>query len=108
MKRLPSGHELSEIRADDISSQATVYDHFEREVIKAAALEGARPSPENLPCDGTLISRVRSDDMGGKSIEFFGRESFIKDMSRPGRQVRCIRDARSGQAIWGSPLPQAR
>jgi hypothetical protein len=71
-----------------------VLDHFERELLEAATAEGANPSEANLPPDGTMISRVRSDaDTGAQSIEWFGTE-FIKGMTRPGhaagRRVFCF------------------
>jgi len=107
-RRLASDHELSSIRADDLSSSAVVFDNFERMMLDAAKAEGERPSIDNLPSDGSLIMRTRVDDMGEKQINFYGKESFIRGMGREGRRVRCIRDPRSGQAIWGTGLPQAR
>jgi hypothetical protein len=83
-------------------------DNIERLVLEAAKAEGENPSTENLPPSGEMIARHRVDDMGARVTEFHGRESFIKSMGREGRRVRCIRDPRSGQAIWGNPLPQAR
>jgi hypothetical protein len=100
-RRLPPDHELARIRADDISSQPIVFDNFEAMLLQAATAEGERPSIDNLPSDSSLVSRVRTDDMGEKSINWYGRESFIKGFTRPGRQVRAIVDRNSGQAIWG-------
>jgi hypothetical protein len=108
-RRLAPDHELSSIRADDLGSQAVVFDNFERMLLDAAKAEGERPSIDNLPPSGEMIARHRADaDTGAKVIEFYGRESFIKSMGREGRRVRCIRDPRSGQAIWVTGLPQAR
>ena len=106
-RKLPSGHELSEIRADDISSSPTVYDHFEREVIKAAQAEGEKPSTENLPPSGEIVARHRTDDMGQRMTEFFGKESFIKSMSRPGRRVLRLIDPASGRVLIGAPFSRA-
>jgi hypothetical protein len=107
-RRLPSGHELAEIRADDLGGQEIVFDNFEKLLLDAAKAEGARPSIDNLPSDGSLVMRVRTDDLNGKSINFYGKESFIKSMGRPGRKVRAIVDRRSNSVIWGKPLSQAR
>ena len=107
-RKLPSGHDLADVRADDVSGQPIVFDNFEALIIEAAKREGAKPSIDNLPPDGSLVSRTRVDDMNGKSINWYGTTSFIKDMSRPGRKVRCIVDRRSGNAIWGNPLRQAQ
>jgi hypothetical protein len=50
-RRLPDGHEWASTRADDIppSARATI----EAMVISAAKAEGLKPSPENLPRDGS-------------------------------------------------------
>jgi hypothetical protein len=89
---------------DDLGSQPIVFDNFETELIKAATAEGASPSFENLPDDGSLVARHRTDDMGQRVTEFFGPSSFIRGMGRPGRQVERIVDRRTGQAIWGRPF----
>ena len=101
VRRLPEGHEWSRTRADDLPSGPAL-DNIEALIIEAAKAEGARPSVENLPPNGEIISRVRTDDAGAKFNEFFGRESFIKSMGREGRRVAAIYDRNSGQAIWQS------
>jgi hypothetical protein len=113
-RRLSPDHDLSSVRADDLGGQPNVLDRFEEirfeeMIIAAAKSEGERPSQENLPANGEMISRARVDsDTGSQITEWFGKRSFIADMGLPGRRVGCIRDARSGQAIWGTGLPQAR
>jgi hypothetical protein len=107
VRKLPSSHELAEIRADEL--QSAVIDNFEPTLLSAAQAEGLRPSSENLPPSGELIARTRVDrETGEKSIDYFGRESFIKSMSRPGRRVAKIVDPRSGAVIWGRNFEQAR
>jgi hypothetical protein len=103
-RRLPTGHDLAGVRADDVASQEVVFGNFEALLLQAARQEGERPSAENLPPDGTLVSRTRVDDMNGKSINWYGTESFIKGFTRPGRQVERIVDRSTGQAIWGKPF----
>jgi hypothetical protein len=98
-RKLPPDHDLAQLRADDLGPQPIVFDNFETELIKAATAEGASPSFENLPDDGSLVARHRSDDMSQRITEFYGRRSFITDMGRPGRQ-----DRNSGHAIWGKPF----
>jgi hypothetical protein len=101
VRKLPPDHKLAAIRADDLGSQPIVLDNFEGMLLEAAAAEGASPSEANLPPDGTIIMRVRSDEnTGGKFNEFFGTTSFIKEMGREGRKVAAIVDRRTGQAIW--------
>jgi hypothetical protein len=107
-RRLPSGHELADVRADDLGSQPIVLDNFEAMLLRAARAEGERPSVENLPADGSMVMRTRTDDTNAKFNEFFGRRSFIADMGRPGRPVERIIDRRSNSVIWGKPLGQAR
>jgi hypothetical protein len=104
-RKLPPDHDLAQLRADDLGSQPIVFDNFETELIKAATAEGQRPSIDNLPDDGSLVARHRTDSATGERMtEFFGRRSFIADMGRPGRQVERIVDRNSGHAIWGKPF----
>jgi hypothetical protein len=57
-------------------------------LIEAAAAEGATPSPANLPRDGSMVTRVRVDpNTGQKRTEFYGRESFIKQLSQAPQRV---------------------
>jgi hypothetical protein len=107
-RRLPPDHKLASVRADDISAQPIVLDRFEEMLITAAKAEGERPSQENLPTNGEMISRARVDgDTGAKVTEWFGKQSFVKDFTRPGRKVVRIVDPRSGNAIWGAPFSRA-
>lgn len=101
-RRLPGSNEWSATRADDIPLGPAM-DTIEALVLQAAQLEGQRPSFENLPDTGMVV-RHRTDDMGQRVTEFFGRRSFIADMGRPGRPVERIVDRNSGQTIWGKPF----
>jgi hypothetical protein len=105
-RRLPDSNEWSDVRADDIPASARA--NIEALVIDAAKAEGERPSEANLPSNGEMISRTRTDDMGSKMTEFYGKRSFIANMSRPGRLVERIIDRRTNQAIWGKPFSVAR
>jgi hypothetical protein len=107
VRKLPSSSDLSEIRADELSS--AVIDNFEPSLLSQVIAEGLRPSFENLPPSGELIARNRVDPATNeRSVEYFGRESFIRGMGREGRRVRCIRNPQDNSVLWGSPLPQAR
>jgi hypothetical protein len=104
-RRLPAGHDLADVRADDLGSQPVVFDNLERMLLDAAKVEGERPSFDNLPSDGSLVARHRTDSATGERMtEFFGRSSFIREMGRPGRKVERIVDRNSGQTIWGKPF----
>lgn len=100
-RKLPSGHRLADVRADDLGSQPVVFDNFEAMLLQAAAAEGAAPSEENLPSDGSMVVRTRSDDAGGKITEFFGRRSYIADMGQPGRRVLRIVNPKTGDVLLG-------
>ena len=82
-----------------------MFDNFEAMLLEAAKAEGQRPSVDNLPNDGSLVARHRTDSATGERMtEFYGRRSFIADMGRPGRKVERIVDRSSGQTIWGRPF----
>ena len=107
-RKLAPDHDLASVRADDLGGHPTVIDRFEEMIIAAAKAEGERPSVENLPTDGAMISRARVDsDTGGKITEFFGKESFIKDFTRPGRRVVRLVDPASGRVLLGAPFSRA-
>jgi hypothetical protein len=105
-RRLPSGHELADVRADDLGSQAVVFDNFETALLKAAEQEGLKPSFSNLPSDGTLVARQRVGDMGEKSTEYYGTRSFIADLSRPAQRVVRIVDPNKGIVLQGPDFPR--
>ena len=107
-RKLPSNHELANVRADDISGQAIVFDNFESMLLKAAEQEGLKPSISNLPSDGTLVARQRVGDMGEKSTEYYGTRSFIADLSRPAQRVVRIVDPKKGIVLQGPDFPRAR
>jgi hypothetical protein len=106
-RRLASGHELADIRADDLGGSPVVFDNFEKMLLDAAKAEGASPSFDNLPPSGELVARHRTDDMNAKVTEWYGRDSFIKSMGRPGRPVERIIDRKTGNPIWGRAFDRA-
>ena len=84
-------------------------DAVEKQVLEAAVAEGLAPSTENLPQSGEIVQRRRSDSNTGSRInEFFGTESYIKQMSRPGRRLLRLMDPRSGRVLIGPNFDQAR
>jgi hypothetical protein len=105
-RKLPDSHDLVDIRADDLPS-GQAYLNFEQMIIDAAKAEGFKPSVDNLPPSGELISRIRVDaDTGAKETHWFGKESFIKSLGREGRRVARIVHPVHG-AIWGAPFSKA-
>jgi hypothetical protein len=99
-RKLPVSHDLADLRADDLGGSTLVFDNFEKLLLDAAKAEGEHPSLDNLPPDGSLISRVRTDENNAKWTEYFGKESFIKDLGRPGRRVMRIVHPAHG-VLWG-------
>jgi hypothetical protein len=85
---LPRSDDLTKLKRDELEGLSNkAFSNFERDLLERLAAEGDRPSPENTPADGSLIKRERTDSMGTRIIDWFGRESFIKGLSRPGRHV---------------------
>jgi hypothetical protein len=106
VRRLPPTSEWSHSRADDIPAGPAM-DAIERLVLKAAQQEGLAPSHDNLPESGE-ISRVRIDPQTNeRSINFYGRESFIKDLSRGGHRVVRFLNPKDGTVLFGPPFPKA-
>jgi hypothetical protein len=105
-RKLPDSHDLVDIRADDLPS-GQAYLNFEQMIIDAAKAEGEHPSFDNLPRDGTFVSRTRADDTNGKRVDFYGRESFVKQFSREGRRVLRLVHPPTGNVLLGAPFSRA-
>ena len=106
VRKLPEGHKWQGVRADDLALGAPM-DTVEEMVLEAAKAEGLQPSFDNLPSTGEMIERRRADDAGSKITEFFGRESYIKSMGRPGRRVLRLVNPKDGRVLLGAPFPRA-
>ena len=105
-RKLPSDHSLADVDADDIPGSAARI--FEQQLLEAAKLEAAKPSVENLPASGELVRRDLTDPMTGlRTINWHGRESFIKQMSRGGQKVLRIVNPRTGAILMGAPMDRA-
>ena len=105
-RKLPTNHDLADLRADDLGSSSLVFDNFETLLLQAAKAEGFKPSYDNLPSDGSLIARVRTDENNAKWTEYFGKESFIKSLGREGRRVQRIVHPAHG-VLWGQAFSRA-
>jgi hypothetical protein len=104
-RKLPEGHEWSSTRADDLPLGPAM-DNIEQLVLNAAKAEGEKPSYANLPSDGSLIARTRVSDMGEKSVEYYGRRSFIADLGRPAQQVVRLLNPRTSEVLMGPAFPR--
>jgi hypothetical protein len=108
-RKLPPDHELATVRADDLGFSATAYNNFEAMLLTAAKAEGLKPSFDNLPPSGELVQRVMVDpDTGERSIQWHGRDSFIKQMSRGGHRVLRVIDPKTRSVLFGAPFDVAR
>jgi hypothetical protein len=106
-RKLPPSHSLADVRGDELPP-GPAFLNFEQMMLEAAKAEAERPSAENLPADGSMISRTVADaDTGEKTTRFFGRRSFIADLGLPSRRVLRLVDPKTLTAIWGAPFSRA-
>jgi len=84
---LPQHHQFAKVNYLDIPYD--ILKVFEPQVLKACVDE--YQNPNNVP-RGELRKIERRDGYGHvRAIDFIGRESFVKAMSRPGRRVVSFR-----------------
>jgi hypothetical protein len=82
-KQLPHGHELRKMKLWRLPRD--VFETFEPQIYNACREAASRP--DSVP-PGTMREVTRIDPKTGhKEIHFIGRDSFVKDFTRPGRQV---------------------
>jgi hypothetical protein len=80
---IPRTHELRQFSLDDIRADALQV--LEPQLLNACVAEAN--NPQNVPA-GELRKIERLDEYGKvKTIDFIGQESFVKQMTRPGRRV---------------------
>jgi hypothetical protein len=101
--KLSPNHPFANVDFDDLDTPAIKA--IEPQILESAGQEAEQPSPENLPKDDSMIERTRLDPMsGGRATHFFGRTSFIKGFTRPGRKVLRICNPDSMSVLWGQPF----
>jgi hypothetical protein len=82
-RQLPHGHELRKVKLWRLPRD--VFETLEPQVY--AACRDAASRPDSVP-PGEMREVVRINPQNGhKEIHFLGRESFVKDFTRPGRRV---------------------
>jgi hypothetical protein len=85
-RRLPEGDQLGRLDFNGMSQD--VFDPFEQQLYPKVAAAGERP---DSAANGELREVVRTDPRNGyKEHLFFGRESFVKQFTRPGRRVKSF------------------
>jgi hypothetical protein len=85
------------------------FENFAGMVRQEAAKEAHTPA-ENLPesVSDPRAMRERTDDMGRRTIEFHAKRSFIADMSQEPQKVLRIMNQRTGDILYGPPMPRMR
>jgi hypothetical protein len=102
-RKLPPDHDLAGVDPEELGT--SLIGKLEPELLEAAGDEAERPSEANLPRDGSMLERSRMDSRtGARTINFYGRESFIKAMGAQPRRGFAFH-GRDGLAIWP---PQAQ
>jgi hypothetical protein len=82
---LPSDHELAQFDPHDLDK--SVIAPFEQKLFEALREQAANPTGDNLPetvDDPRARREVYDDDTGRKVIVYKAKQSFIKQLSRPG------------------------
>jgi hypothetical protein len=85
-KQLPEGHELRKVqyrRLDDATLSA-----FEPQLYNAVQAEAYNP---NTVPKGEYRRVTEIDSNGLKIVKYIGQESFVKELTRPGRRVVSFR-----------------
>jgi hypothetical protein len=102
---LPVGHTLIDFDPRGIGPDAII--PLEAQLLQELEREGDQPTGSNRPLspDDPRARHERVDSMGGKTITYEAKESFIKSLGRPGRKVLRIIDAPRGRVIWGAQFP---
>jgi hypothetical protein len=101
--KLPSDHPWADVDPSDLDTAAVKA--IEPQVLAAAEQEAEQPSYDNLPRDDSMIARTRTDPMTNARVtNWYGRKSFIADMTRPGRKVVRICDPATMSVLSGRPF----
>jgi hypothetical protein len=84
-KQLPEDHKLRQVQYRALKNDAL--DVLEPQLYKAVR-DGAFAVDTVPPGEMRRVVKVSKDGM--KMVEFIGRESFVKEMGRPGRRVKSF------------------
>jgi hypothetical protein len=84
--RLPDGHELRKLKVRSVrETPESVLNVFEQDVY--AASKAAASRNDTVPPGEMRMVETRDPQNGQRIINFYGQESFVKEMNRPGRRV---------------------
>jgi hypothetical protein len=84
------------------SLDRNTFEAFEPQIYQAAAVAYARDDT-TAPGELREVTKV-NPQTGYKEVRFYGRESFVKDMGRPGRRVTSFRTDHGFVDASGRPL----
>jgi hypothetical protein len=82
-RQLPHGHELRKMKLWRLPRD--VFETYEPQVYNACREAASRP--DSVPPGETREIVKVNPQNGHKEVHFLGRESFVKDFTRPGRKV---------------------
>jgi hypothetical protein len=83
----------------------SLLDNHERDLIAASHMQADAPHHDTLPPAGEFTTIVKTDSTNGmKKVCHYGKESFIKALTRAGRRVERIVDPVNKLVIWGKPF----
>jgi hypothetical protein len=103
---LPSDHELTQIGDPrDLDGGAIV--RFEKQLFDALRKEAETPTGDNR-ADSVNDPKARREivdpDTGRRTIQYFAKNSFIKDFVRPALRVLRLMDPVKGIVLHGPPF----
>jgi hypothetical protein len=80
--------DMAEWTGIDRRMDSVTLDVCENLMLQAAKIQANAPHRSTLPPEGQFVERIKVDPTSGqKSIEHYGRSSFIKFMGTPGRVI---------------------
>jgi hypothetical protein len=84
--RLPDGHELRKVKVRSVSGcPESILNVFEQDIYAASKQAASRN--DTVPLGEMRMVETRDPQNGQRIISFYGQESFVKQMNRPGRRV---------------------
>ena len=105
--RLPSDHDLAQLRADDLGSQPIVFDNFEAELIKLRRLKANGQAPIICPMTDRSSRDTAPTTWGSASQSFMvGARSLLTWADRVGRSSALL-IARPAKPFGADPFDRA-
>jgi hypothetical protein len=88
--RLPDNHELRKVKVRSVRGcPESILNVFEQDIY--AASKAAASRNDTVPPGEMRMIETRDPQNGQRIISFYGQESFVKQMTIPGRRVTRFR-----------------